>query len=65
VDDTSLVVTVHEAANLLGISRGLAYQLVREGVAGGTGRSPSDRGYLGRSVPTEVGILTWIRHSHG
>jgi excisionase family DNA binding protein len=32
VDETSLVVTVQEAANLLGISRGLAYQLVREGV---------------------------------
>ena len=40
--DESLVVTVEEAGRLLGISRGLAYDLVRQGVI------PSIR--LGRRV---------------
>jgi excisionase family DNA binding protein len=56
MSDGRLVVSVTEAAELLGISRGLAYELAR------TGRLPSLRLDRRLGVP-RAALLTWLERA--
>ena len=57
-ENGALLISVGEAASLLGVSRGLCYQLVQEG------RLPSIR--LGRRVLiSRQALETWVRQEVG